>query len=374
MRDDLAVIACGPFVERPEGIGDARLFSMPAPEPLAATAESRLREAARQVGAHLVNGRPMGPLDARAGLRASIASLAVLLGSRVDGVEIGISAASRTIAAAEGEQRHAVIAGAGSLPRQVLEDDEAAEAVLRWCSLGGDPAMRLDRLRDLVLDPWSQLDRDGLLMRLGALRASLERMQVAWDGGVDGRTEHSAEVLVLSGGVFGMLPPAAAAIAVADGLRHPGAFTILHDHARVLAPLGALPVEGDRRRLLADLMDDILLPIGSALLTGAGATEEQASGSLSVFSALGEEEVPLGAGSLRMVDLPPGIVARLEVDPGQGSVLGVEGRRFQLEVSGGLGGLLIDTRPIPLDLPPAGEQRRARLEAWEAPAWMGTGR
>ena len=37
-----------------------------------------------------------------------------------------------------------------------------------------------------------------------------------------------------------------------------------------------------------------------------------------------------------------------------------------------LGGLLLDTRPIPLELPSAPEQRRAQLEAWEAPVWAGS--
>ena len=69
------------------------------------------------------------------------------------------------------------------------------------------------------------------------------------------------------------------------------------------------------------------------------------------------------------MDLPPGIVARLDIDPGDGAVLGVSGRHLALEVSGGLGGLLIDTRPLQLSLPDGGEARRAVLETWERPAW-----
>jgi hypothetical protein len=180
--------------------------------------------------------------------------------------------------------------------------------------------------------------------------------------------------MVLSGGGFSMVPPAAASLAIADAVRHPGAFTILHDHVRLLAPLGALPLEADRRRLLADLMDDALLPVGSALLTGSNGREGTVPGSLAISSVLGEEEMPLESDQLRLVDLPPGIVARLDVDPGQGTILGVEGRRLRLEVSGGLGGLLIDTRPIPLRWPSGAEQRRATLAAWEAGAWLGTER
>jgi hypothetical protein len=376
LRDDLAVLACGPFVERPEAIPDERLFSLPAPEPASLTAETRLRQAAREIGAHLVTGSPAAAAaDGRAALRTSLVSLAVLLGNRVDGIEIGAAAGSRTQANADGELGHAVLATAGLLPRQVLDDDDAAEAVLRWSSAAGDPATRLDRLRQLTLSPWSQIDADGLHLRMTALRAALERMQETWQAGLDGRPDAtSGDVVVLSGGGFSVVPPAAAALAIADGIRHPGAFTILHDHARLMAPLGALPVEGDRRRLLADLMDDALLPVGSALLTGANGRHGSDPGSVAVSSELGEEELALETGQLRLVDLPPGIVARLDVDPGPGTILGVEGRRFRLEVSGGLGGLLIDTRPIPLELPASPEQRRATLEAWEAAAWLGSER
>jgi hypothetical protein len=374
MRDDLAVIACGPFIERPEGIADDRLFALPAPDALAEA--SALCQAARQVGAHLINGREASAIDSRAALRRSIVSLAVLLGKRVDGIEVGAAAGSRTIATAEGELRHAILAEAGLLPRGILVDDEAADAILRWSALPGEPATRHDRLRELTLRPGSLIDREGVHLRLAALRAALERLQGSWDAlAAEGRADDpAADVLVLCGGGFTMLPASAVALAVADGIRRPGVFTILQDHAGVLAPLGALPVEGDRRRLLADLMDDCLLPLGSALLTGALGGTGKEPGRLAIATPLFEDELPLEAGQLRLVDLPPGIVARLDIDPGQGSILGVSGQRFRLEVSGGLGGLLLDTRPIPLELPSGAEQRRAMLEAWEEPAWMGSDR
>ena len=124
-------------------------------------------------------------------------------------------------------------------------------------------------------------------------------------------------------------------------------------------------------------MADCLLPLGSALVTGSLAKEAKAeagSGSLRIESTLGEERIRLEPGLLRLVDLPPGISARLDIDPGEGSVLGVQGRHLTMEVRGGLAGLLIDTRGIPLDLPESGEGRRAALAAWEAPAWVGSDR
>ena len=376
LRDDVAVIACGPLIERPEGIADGRLFALPAPDAPSSGADSPLLQAAAQVAIHLASGGAHAVMDSRAALRRTIASLAVLLGKRVDGIEVGGAAGSRVMANADGELRHAVIASACLLPREVLDDDAAADAVLRWSALPGDPATRLDRLRELVLHPWAALDREGLHLRLAALRSALERMQAAWDLlANDGRPdEGAADVVVLCGGGFALLPATASALAITDGIRRPGAFTILHDHARLLAPLGALPVEGDRRRLLADLMDDCLLPVGSALLTGTLGEAGRDVGRVSISTPLFEDELPLEPGQLKLVDLPPGIVARLEIDPGPGSILGVSGQRIGLEVSGGLGGFLLDTRPIPLEMPTSGESRRAMLEAWEEPAWAGSDR
>jgi hypothetical protein len=377
LRDDLALVACGPFVERPEGIPDERLFALPEPLAVPMTSESPLRQAAFGVGAHLVDGTVPPGADGRSASRAAIASLAVLLGNRVEGVDIGAGAGTRTLANGEGELRHAVVASARLLPTEILSDDEAAEAILRWSSQPGDPATRLDRLRELALRPWSAIDREGMQLRMAALRASLERLQASWDGSRDeGRAvgegqPTGSDVVVIGGGGFAMLPAAACALAVADGLRRPGAFTILHDHARVLSPLGALPVEGDRRRLLADLMDDCLLPIGSAILTGSLGEAGRATGRLAISSSLGDDEHALDPDQVRFLDLPPGIVARLELDPGQGSLLGVTGRHLQLELSGGLGGLLVDTRPIPLELPAALEARRTLIEGWDASAWSG---
>jgi hypothetical protein len=371
MRDDLAVVACGSFSERPEAIGDERLFALPAPEAAASGGETALREAARQVAEHLAwPGAPVP--DGHQAFRAAVASLAVLLGCNVEGIEVGASSCSRTLAGLEREVRHRVSAGGTQLPANGGERD--LEAVLRWSSASGDPAALADRLRDLTSRPWQPLDGDGARLRLASLRAALWRLRELSDGSAVGRAEGDpSDVVVLAGGSIHGLPPLAMALAVTDLIRQPGATTILADHARVLAPLGALESERDRRRILADLMDDCLLPIGSTLLTGDPTAGAQAIATVGVSSPLGTDQLSLVPEQLQTVDLPPGIVARLDIDPGDGTVLGVSGRRIALEVSGGLGGLLIDTRSIALSLPDAAEPRRALLEAWERPAWSRPG-
>lgn len=377
-RDDLALVAAGPFSDRPEGIPDDRLFSLPAPAPRPGTTETELRAAARQIGAHLrASGTPVAA-DGHEALRASVASLATLLDGRVEAISVGEEAGSRTLAHPDREHRHAVLATGALLPRTLLDEPAALEAILRWAAVGSESTTLADRLRELCIRPWAGHDPTVARLRLAAVRVALARMQEAWTAASQAPggppDDDAAEVVVLTGGAFSGLPPPAAAVALVDGIRRPGAVTILHDHARVLGPLGALPVEGDRRRLLADLMDDCLLPIGSALLTGSLGERERPSGSVGIGTSLGDQEIPLEAGQLRFVDLPPGIVARIDIDPGEGSVLGVRGRRLRLEVAGGLGGLLVDTREIPLGLPDNAEQRRALLEGWEAPAWAGSDR
>lgn len=378
-RDDLGVIASGPFVDRPEGIPDGRLFALPAAERVPVTSDSSLRGAAQQVGRYLADHGATAGLDARSALRASIRSLAVVLGATVDGIEIGTAAGSRTLAGPGGEQGHGVFAAAAAFPRDLLDDDDMGEAVLRWCTLaGGDPAARLDALRDLVLAPWAMPGSDSPRLRLAALRAALERLEGAWNGDGTASEQRAAGIITISGGTFEGLPPAAAALALVDGVRRAGAVSLLQDHAGVLAPLGALPVEADRQRLLGDLMGDCLLPLGSAVVTGdivlRKKDKDKAAASMTIASALGDQRLALDPGQLQLVDLPPGIAARVAIDPGATDILGSDGGPISMELRGGLGGLFVDTRPLRLDLPAGGEARRSAIEAWEAPVWAGSER
>jgi hypothetical protein len=49
--------------------------------------------------------------------------------------------------------------------------------------------------------------------------------------------------------------------------------------------------------------------------------------------------------------------------------VGIRARRVAFTLSGGLGGLLVDTRDIPLRLPDRPERRREYLESWQLPLW-----
>jgi hypothetical protein len=174
-------------------------------------------------------------------------------------------------------------------------------------------------------------------------------------------------MLVVSGGAFAVAPPPAVALALIDAIRRPGAIALVLDHARTLAPLGSLDDESDRRRLLADLADDILLPLGGAILAGGLRQGRKAHLRVEAEGAVSETE--LLAGTVQVVDLPPGLLASVEIVAPDELWFGVRARHVRFEVAGGLGGLLVDTRGIPLRLPHHPERRREALEAWQRPLW-----
>jgi hypothetical protein len=374
MRDDLVVAACGPLPELPATLPGDRVRELPAVDAGPAFRESPLRDAARRLGHEVARGgRPRRGVDGRQGLRASIVSLAAVLDRRVEGIEVGVAAGSRSIAHPEGEVGHIVSESGALVPARALREDREAEAILRWSTLHGDPADQVDRLRALRLSPWREATGDGARLRLAALRAAIGRLAATWTGleRRHGVVTGSVDVVVLAGGAFASVPPPAAALALVDTLRRPGACAIVHDHARVLGPIGMLPDEGDRRRLLTDLLDDVLLPLGSAILTGELRMVGRAAGLLQVSTPLAQEQVPLLPGALRLVDLPPGITARVDLEARDGTVMGMPSRHVAMEVTGGLAGLLVDTRDIPLRLPESLERRRAALAGWERAAWPG---
>ena len=316
------------------------------------------------------DGAQTGDLpDGRQTLREAVATLANLLDRNIEAVDIGHSGGVRTLAFPTGVVGHLVSADAALVPSAALEDRQQVEDIARWSAIRSDPFSLSDRLRNLRLSPWRDVAGDGARLRLAALRAALSRLDRQWRDPDPRHAAPTADMLICAGGAFAAVPPPAAAMAVVDGMRRPGAVTLFHDHARLLGPIGSLPDAGDRRRLLVDLLDDALLPLGSAIVTGEVRGGTRVAATLRVTSHLQQHDLELAPNGLRLVDLPPGVPARVEVEMREGQVLGVRARRIALDVTGGLGGLLVDTREVPLRLPERAERRRALLEAWERPVW-----
>jgi len=316
--------------------------------------------------------------NGRLALAEAIGTLATLLDRRVEAVDVGHSGGARLLAGPAGLERHIVTADGALVPARIPGDpdaergamglDAAVDDIAGWSAIRTDPFTLADRLRNLRLAPWRDASGSGGRLRLAALRAALARLDRSWQERPVGG-QGPGDLMVCCGGVFSAVPPAAAALAVVDGMRAPGVRNLLHDHARLLGPIGALPDEGDRRRLLADLLDDALLPVGSTIVVGEGRVAARAPVAMRLTSRLARQDVELPAGSVQVLELPPGVPARVELAARAPGLLGLRSRRVAVEVSGGLAGLLVDTRDVPLRLPDRAERRRAQLEAWEQAVW-----
>ncbi len=376
-RPDLPVLMCGSGADW-TGLPLEPLIRLPQADHVGTPDDGPLRTALAGMGVPPTPERWETPIpgatlarelpDGRQTQRLAVATLAALLDRRIEAVDIGHSGGSRTLASPTGVIGHLVSADAALVPSDALDDPSRVDDIARWSAIRADPFSLADRLRNLRLSPWRDLAGDGARLRLAALRAALARLDRQWRDPEVRPAVPTADMLICAGGAFAAVPPPAAAMAVVDGMRQPGALTLFHDHARLLGPIGTLPDDGDRRRLLVDLLDDALLPLGSTIVTGEVRAGSRGA-TLHLTSHLQQHDMELAPNALRLVDLPPGVPARVEVDLRDGQVLGVRARRIALEVTGGLGGLLVDTREVPLRLPDRAERRRALLEEWERPVW-----
>lgn len=176
------------------------------------------------------------------------------------------------------------------------------------------------------------------------------------------------DLVVASGGAWAVAPGPAIALAIADVIRRPASVAIAYDHARLLGPAGSIPDAGERRQLLRDVVDDLLSPLASVVIPG-GIRAGRSAGRVTVHAEAGTSELDLMPGGLELIDLPPGERATAELQFRDTVRLGGRGRRFAVEVIGGLGGLLLDLRDVPLRLPDRPERRRELLEAWQDSLW-----
>ena len=307
--------------------------------------------------------------DSRRGIGEAAAALADAIDRRVEIVEIGIDGGLRAVASpgaagVEARAQVAIVAEAALAPREPSDAD--VDRAMGWATTPTDRHRLRDRLRELRLAPWADATGVGARLRLTAARSALAML-------VEATPELSAEpapdLLIVAGGAFAVAPGPAIALAAADVVRRPAAVAVAYDHARLLGPLGAIPDPTERRQVFADLADDLLAPLASIVIP-AGIRAGHSAGRLVVRSNGSSTEVDLVPGGLELVDLPPGEVATAELQFRDTVRLGGRGRRFAVDVSGGLGGLLLDLRDVPLRLPDRQERRRELLEAWQDALWV----
>ncbi len=314
--------------------------------------------------AELLVDLALPPDDARRALGAGAMALAEILDRRVDVVEIGFDAGTRA-AAGPGVAGGAPVLDLAVVPTAALApadpDDAVVDRVGLWSTWGADRHRLRDRLRELRIAPWADATADGSTLRMAAARAALGRLD-EWTP--DWSERPPADLVVATGGAWAVAPAPAVALALVDVLRRPGAGQFALDHARILAPLGSIPDADERRAMVSDLVDDLLAPLGT-VVTPAGMHTGRSAGSVVVHGSDGSTRLDLMPGSLALIDLPPGTSAVAEFKFRDTVKLGARGRHFAIDVTGGLGGLVVDLRDVPLKLPDRADLRGELLESWQ---------
>jgi hypothetical protein len=368
-RPGLTCLLAGGAAEAAEGWSDPRLVLGPAataagsaePTPLGELLVDLASEVAARAARTDAPTRPEA-VDGRRAFAVAITSLAAILEQRVEAVDVGAAGGTRLAAGPHGREARLHLADGGLVPHALLDDDRLVDTIVAWSTVHDDAFLQRDHLRNLALWPWRDVSGDGVHLRIAAARAALARLDAAWS------SRPAPDLVVVSGGCFSVMPPGVAELLVLDTMRRPGGAAVAHDHARLLAPLGSIDDEDDRRRLLVDLLDDLLLPLGSVMVA-PGSRPARHPGRVHVGGPGPGHDLPLVPGAVQVVPVAAGSTALVEFDTRDGGWLGPRARRVALEVSGGLGGLLIDTRDVPLHLPDRADRRRDLLEAWERPLW-----
>lgn len=361
-RTDVSFVVAGPLAARIVA-PDVRARTTVVDDPADPGGGSALCDVLLEVG--------LAPDDTRRGIVSAAREIALLLELRLEVVEVGHAAGMRMLAWQAGEGAtstdvsFAVLAEGALVPPD--PSDELVDAIAAWSPAALDRVRLRDRLVEAYETPWGDLDGEGAALMVAAARAAVERIVAATPD--IGRLP-AADLLVACGGVWVDAPAPAVALALVDVARRPGTMQLGLDHARLLGPLGLVADVDERRALIADAIDDIVLPLGTAIVPRGIRASRGTIGhlSLSVDGSI-SAYIELEAGGIHFVDMPPGAtgIARLAVRDAVD--LGARGREFEIPVAGGLGGLLVDLRDVPLRLPSRPDRRRDALAAWQRPLW-----
>jgi hypothetical protein len=292
--------------------------------------------------------------------RRAVAELARASGVRIIGVDVGAQYATWVTAEADGTAESRIFA-TGGLGSPRLVGSGAPGRLARSMPYAIDELAVADVLQNLRARPATiPQTEDELAVTHGAVRILLAQM--AMDHGTP-----SADLIIGSGRVLSAAPTAAqAAQLLVDGVRPIGVAQLAIDPAGALGPLGSLD-DLEIGEGIASLRDDLIVPLGAAVIcrgTRPGQLAMRVTVHRTGWPSLGPIE--LRSGAVHVVPLDRGQAAELEIELEPGVSLGTtrRSRRVRTDVRGGVVGLILDARDVPLQLPRRVDDRRAVLASW----------
>ncbi len=293
--------------------------------------------------------------------RRAISELARSTLRRVLGVDLGARYLSWVIADEGGAAESRVFA-AGGLSAPSLVAQGGPGRLARSLPLAIDELAVADALQNLHARPGTLPQTDDELAIMHAAARYLLAQAAGDSGAPDG-----LDLLIGCGRTIAAAPrPAQAAQLLLDGVRPLGITQLAVDGAGAMPPIGALE-DGEISEGMGVLRDDLLVPLGAAVVTRGGRSGQVAM-RVAVHRTGWPDHAPVEvrAGQLQLLPLGRGQAAELEIELSPGVTLGAprHGRRVHATVSGGAVGLILDARDSPLTLPRRSDDRRAVLADW----------
>ncbi len=294
--------------------------------------------------------------------RRALGELGRSSGLRLLGVDIGARYATLTRADPNGEAESRVFA-AGGLTGPSLTESGSATRLSRSLPYAIDELVVADVLQNVRARPATvPQTEDELAIVQGAARQQLAQLAA-----LDPPMLAPVDLIVGSGRTIAGAPsPAQALQILLDGLRPIGITQLAIDAAGALAPLGALD-DGEIGEGIGVLRDDLLVPLGAVVVTRGSRPGQPAMRARLHRPGWPEgDPAEVRSGSVVVLPLPRGSHAELEIELSDGVTLGGDEptRRVQARVTGGVIGLVLDGRDVPLLLPRRRDDRRAVLAGW----------
>ena len=178
----------------------------------------------------------------------------------------------------------------------------------------------------------------------------------------------SLDMIVGSGGVLSHAPRRSqAAMMLMDAFQPEGATKLAVDSIFMMPQLGIL-AQVNREAAMQVFRRDCLINLGTCIAPVGTGTEGKSCISIEASMPDGSTiQKEIGFGQIFVIPLPDGERAKLDLQPRSKFDVGAgSGKGVQMEVTGGVVGIIIDARGRPLQIPQDDDQRVSKLREWSA--------